>query len=76
MIKHWRTQVNIAAKYIKPGSIFHTEVIKGGDNRENYSTFWDSYNVPNTQMLFRLDPKSRIYAQGLANIEVPESTSF
>ena len=77
MIKHWRTQVNIAAKYIKPGSIFHTEIIKGGDHRyPNNSIFWDAYNVPSTQMLFRLDPKSRIYAQGLVNIEVPESTSF
>ena len=79
MIKNWRTQVNIAAKYIKPGSIFTYDVIKGGDHRGNpndYSIFWDQYNVPSTQMVFRLDPKSKIYAQGLANIEVPESTSF
>lgn len=77
MIKNWRTSVYIAAKYIKPGQVFrHLDVVKGGSNRQ-YFNFWsEATPIPNTQLLFRLDPKSKIYARGQTNIEIPESTSF
>jgi hypothetical protein len=76
----WRTQVCIAAKHIRSGGVFAPlEFVKGGSNRGAWNNHWgndQSYVVPNTQMVFRVDPKSKIYAQGQSNIQVPESTSF
>ena len=78
-IKQWRTSVNLAASYIKPGAITGViEVVKGGSTRgTGWNRHWDNGQfLPANQWIFRIDPRSRIYAQGQANIEVPESTSF
>ena len=80
MIKKWRTSVYIAAKYLEVKEVFpHLEVVKGGSNRagvDNHNKHWSGANVSNKSLVLRVDPKSKIYARGQANIEIPESTSF
>ena len=80
MIKKWRTSVYIAAKYVGVSEVFpFYEIIKGGSNRNginNHNKHWAGSEMTNKSLVLRVDPKSKIYARGQANIEIPESTSF
>lgn len=76
-IRQWRTGVFLAADYIHPQEVMKSkEFIKGGSSRDNHNKFWDAPQIGVNQMIFRVDPNSKIYARGQANIQVPESTSF
>jgi len=77
MIRQWRTSVCIAAKYSMPNHVMDiSEAVKGGASRDAHDLHWSTSSMGLNQMVFRVDPNSKIYAQGQSNIEVPESTSF
>lgn len=76
-IRQWRTGVFVAADYAHPQEVMKSkQFIKGGSSRVNNNKFWDDALIGVNQMIFRVDPNSKIYARGQANIQVPESTSF